>query len=124
MAKSKGGAQHLSVQEAKNIQLGQLGSMYTEAGESAIKPPDGHVFIAIQFLHNGVEFDNSGGLIAEDPDRYFNTEQASTGGGGTGGEELDDTPRSKFPGGTIIYGRWTEIDVAVGDHGLIAYIGV
>ena len=122
MAKSKGGAQHLSVQEAKNIQLGQLGSMFTKASEAAIKTPDGHVFIAIQILHGGVEFDASGGLIAEDPDKYFNTAQASTGGGGTGGQQVDGTP--KFPAGSIIYGRWTEIDVESGSHGLIAYIGV
>jgi hypothetical protein len=120
--KTGGGAQHLSVQESKNIQLGQLGSMSTDASSAAITPPTGTVFIAIQVLYNGVKFDTTTGLIAEDPDKYINTAQASSASGGTGGEAIDNT--IEFPAGITLYGRWTSIDIYSGTHGVIAYIGV
>ena len=121
--KTGGGANHLTVQESKNIKLGQLGSMPTKASQDAITPPDGTVFIAITMLYDGVKFDSTGGLIAEDPTKYINTAQASTGGGGAGGIVIDNTVT--FPQGLTIYGRWTEIDVDTGTYGgVIAYIGV
>ncbi len=96
--------------------------MTTNASSDAITPPSGHVFVAITMLSNGATFDSSGGLIAEDPDRYINTAQASSGGGGTGGKTI--TSSITFPAGVTIYGRWTEIDVSSGSEGVIAYIGV
>jgi len=117
--KTGGGAQHLSVQESKNIQLGQLGHMTTNESSDPITPPDGTVFIAITILYSGAQFAT---LTAEDPDRYVNTAQASSGGGGTGGKQL--TNLIAFPAGTTIYGRWTAIDVHVGSEGVLAYIGV
>ena len=119
--KTGGGANHLTVQEAKNIQLGQLGTMYTTKDNAAITPPTGTVFIAFTVLFNDVQFDSDGGLIAEDPEKYINTEQASSGSGGTNGVQVDNS--IKFPPGITVYGRWTEIDVATGTAGIVAYIG-
>mgnify|MGYP003666565072 CR=1 FL=1 len=117
--KTGGGVQHLSVQESKNIQLGQLGHMTTNEGSNQITPPDGTVFIAITMLYGGAQLNI---LTAEDPDRYINTAQASSGGGGTGGKTLAND--IEFPAGQTIYGRWTAIDVEGGAEGVIAYIGV
>ena len=120
--KTGGGANHLTVQESKNIKLGQLGAMFTDDTGTAITPPTGTVFIAIQALYSDVTFDSSGGLVAEDPDKYINTQQASTGGGGSGGVQMD--VNNTLPAGTTIYGRWTSINLAGGTSGIIAYIGV
>ena len=119
--KTGGGANHLTVQESKNIKLGQVGSIFTDNATTAITPPTGTVFIAIQALFADITFDSSGGLVAEDPDKYINTEQASTGGGGSGGVQMD--VNNTLPAGTTIYGRWTSINLAGGASGIVAYIG-
>lgn len=100
---------------SKRSDLGQAGSMYTKAGEDAITPPEGTVFVAITALSNATTFDTSGGLVAEDSGIFINTEAAS---GGTGGLVSDGM---SLLAGATIYGRWTEIDVLAGD--VIAYIG-
>ena len=124
-----------------SYQFGQLGSVFTKAGSSNIKPPTGKVFIAITMLDN-TTFDSTGGLVAE-------SFTASLAGGGT---SIGDTERNfisrasaahdqtagnanaekgagglvvgteTFPIGVTIYGRWTEVDVDTG-AGIIAYIG-
>jgi len=105
--------------------FGQLGSVYVTTAD-AVKPPTGKVFVAITSLDN-VKFDASGGLIAEDENKYFNTEHAAgdladgseTTDEGSGGVELPAT--QKIPTGVTVYGRWTEIDPTSGT--CIAYIG-
>jgi hypothetical protein len=115
-----------TVLEANNINLGQSGSIFTDASDSAIKPPDGKAFVAIQFLA-ATTFDSSGGLVAENSTFYPSTEASAhdaTGGSetyqeGSGGKQID--VNNSFPAGSTIYGRWTEIDLASGS--IIAYIG-
>ena len=41
------------------------GSVFTTASSDAIKPPTGHVFVAITALTD-TDFDSSGGLVADD----------------------------------------------------------
>jgi len=109
-----------TVQESENIDLGQCGSIFTESTSTAITPPSGHVFIAIQAI-SPTKFDTSGGLVAENPTMFINSETASSGGGsGTGGEVMG---ANTLIGGQIIYGRWTSINLLVSQHGIIAYIG-
>tara|TARA_R110000824_G_scaffold217676_2_gene404129 strand:- start:634 stop:1029 length:396 start_codon:yes stop_codon:yes gene_type:complete len=105
--------------------LGQAGSVYTAASSDAIKPPSSQTFVAITMVTD-CTFDSSLGLVAEDENKFINTEQAShdTGLGsetsvlGSGGKVVDSVI---FPSGMTIYGRWTEIDVATGS--CVAYIG-
>ena len=105
--------------------FGQVGSVYTDEGDDAIVPPLNQVFIAITMVDN-CTFDSSNGLLAEDANKYINTETAAhdavagseTSVLGSGGLVVDSV---EFPAGMTIYGRWKEIDVASG--GCIAYIG-
>ena len=97
---------------------GQAGSIFCNGTSPAITPPSGTVFVAIQMLEN-TTFDSTGGLVATDSDKYVNTEAASSAGGGAGGDTIAAT--DVFLAGSVIYGRWTEIDLAGGS--IIAYIG-
>ena len=115
-----------SVVESNNVGLGQLGSIYTTASSDAIKPPSGSVFVSIQCLTD-TTFDSTGGLIAEDATLYFNTASAAgdmadgseTSDVGSGGKQIDNSV--SFPQGSVIFGRWTEIDINSGS--IIAYVG-
>ena len=97
--------------------LGQAGSVYIATGDP-VNPPLNQVFVAITMVTD-TQFDNSGGLIAEDAEKYMNTEDAAhdLGNGnetsveGTGGQELTDVV---FSAGMTIYGRWTELDLTSG----------
>jgi len=114
----KGGINSFTVQEAQNVALGQAGSMFND-GTAAMTPPTDHVFVAITFLTD-VTFDDSVGLIAEDPKRYINTAATANPGGASGG--LAVAAANAFPKGMTIYGRWTSINLdSTGT--IIAYIG-
>ena len=123
MAGKRGGLHSYTVQEAQNSSMGQVGSVYTAASSDAIKPPTGAIFVAITMVTD-CTFDSSAGLVAEDAQKYINTETAahdlaSAGGSlGEGGQVVDSVI---FPAGLTIYGRWTEIDVDTGS--CVAYIG-
>jgi hypothetical protein len=105
--------------------LGQAGSAYTAASSDAIVPPLNQTFVAITMITD-CTFDSSGGLIAEDAEKFINTEDAAndlaagseSSVEGSGGQVVDSVV---FPAGLTIYGRWTEIDVATGS--CVAYIG-
>ena len=103
---------------SKDLAHGQAGSIFHD-GTGAITPPSGTVFVAIHCM-NGVTFDASGGLVAADSAKFINTEAASSGGGGTGGAQIDAD--NEFSTGTILYGRWTSINLTGGT--IIAYVGV
>ena len=124
-----------SIEVAYNF--GQLGSVYTDAGSDAIKPPTNKVFVAITILTENTTFDASGVLVAEQRvnstisgsvtnNIYIGTEAAAhdlTGGAetvdeGSGGKVVDSVD---FPAGITIFGRWTEIEID--DGAIIAYIG-
>lgn len=105
--------------------LGQAGSAYTAASGDAIVPPLNQTFVAITMVTD-CTFDSSGGLTAEDAEKYINTEDAAndlasgseSSVEGSGGQVVDSVI---FPAGMTIYGRWSEIDVATGS--CVAYIG-
>lgn len=105
--------------------LGQAGSVYTAASSDAIIPPLNQAFVAITMVTD-CTFDSSSGLLAEDANKYINTETAAhdaaasseTSVLGSGGKVVDSVV---FPAGMTIYGRWKEIDVATGS--CVAYIG-
>ena len=85
----KGGVNNFTVQESNNLGLGQGGSMFiTQAGGTAT-PPEGHVFVAFTALLPTVVEDTTG-LLSPEPDKYVNTGQASSGGGGTNGVSMDN----------------------------------
>tara|TARA_Y100001963_G_scaffold118126_1_gene164523 strand:+ start:665 stop:1060 length:396 start_codon:yes stop_codon:yes gene_type:complete len=105
--------------------LGQSGSVYTAASSDAIIPPLNQTFVAITMITD-CTFDSGNGLVAEDANKFINTETAAhdaaasseTSVLGSGGKVVDGVV---FPAGVTIYGRWTEIDIDTGS--CIAYIG-
>ena len=105
--------------------LGQAGSVYTASGSDAIIPPLNQTFVAITMVTD-CTFDSSNGLVAEDANKFINTETAAHDAAassetsilGSGGQVVDSVI---FPAGMTIYGRWKEIDVDTGS--CIAYIG-
>ena len=106
--------------------LGQAGSIFLDTA-TAIAPPDGTVFVAITMLED-CTFHASGGLIAEDENKFANTAAAAhnesaaseTSLQGSGGIQVDAS--NTFPAGVTIYGRWTGIKLAA-TSSLIAYLG-
>tara|TARA_Y100000004_G_scaffold26174_1_gene26498 strand:- start:1465 stop:1851 length:387 start_codon:yes stop_codon:yes gene_type:complete len=116
--------------------FGQMGSMFTDTANNAIKPPTGKVFVAITFLANTqleILSTNAGGLTADTSDtdiEYVGTDVAAhneTAGNATAtsgelGQIIDNS--NSFPKGVTIYGRWTSVEIGNGKSGaLIAYIG-
>lgn len=100
------------------------GSVFTKGSSDAIKPPLNHIFVAFTTL-SATTFDATGGLVAEDENKYANTEHAAgdltagseTNAEGSGGLEVAST--DSFPAGIDVYGQFTEIDVNSGS--IIAY---
>jgi len=105
--------------------IGQAGSAYTTASSDEIVPPLNQVFVAITMLEDTV-FDSSEGLVAEDAEKFINTEDAAhdlasgseSSVEGSGGIVVDSV---SFPKGITIYGRWIAIDVLTGS--CLAYVG-
>ena len=119
--------------------FGQLGSVFTDLGNSPITPPTGKVFVAITFLADtlleitsgtgeGLAADTTGtanlgleyvGTAVAAHNLTVGSETAISGGGGL---IMDNA--NTFPKGITIYGRWTNIEIGNGKTGaLIAYIG-
>ena len=106
-------------------QFGQAGSIFND-GTGAIAPPDGMAFVAITFLAD-TTFDSSAGMVAEDQDKFINTQAAAhnltatneVSLEGSGGLQVDVS--NTFPKGVTIYGRWSSLNLASGM--VIAYLG-
>lgn len=106
---------------------GQEGSVFIDTVNQDVTPPSGKVFIAIKCLEQcNFHSDDgdygpgaAGGLATTDTDKYMNSDAASTGGGGTGGNIV--TYGNVFQSGTTLYGRWTSIALHTGK--CIAYVG-
>ena len=119
MARQKG-LHNYTVQEAQNATMGQLGAIY-EAGTHAIDAPSNVVFVAIQFVTDTVfDSSNTEGLVAEDNNKWPNSEKGANDWDNTGGNG-DTTNSDTFPAGMTIYGRWTAFKLASGS--VIAYVG-
>ena len=97
----------------EDIAFGAQGSTYADSSSSAITPPTNNVYVAIYMLTDTV-FTNTG-LVAESATGSINTEGI---GAGANGKVVDSVI---FTAGTIIYGRWTSIDMTSGS--VIAYVG-
>ena len=114
----------LSTEQALNIQLGQGPSAYIDQAVNAFTPKNGDVVIAITIVQDA-QFDQTEGLIAQDPSSCFKTV------GGVDGaydrqtkvNATGDTVNAStvFPTGLTIYGRWTSVKL---DSGVaILYMG-
>ena len=98
--------------------LGQAGSAYTAASSDAIVPPLNQSFVAITMVTD-CTFDSSSGLVAEDANKFINTETAAhdaaasseTSVLGSGGQVVDSVV---FSAGMTIYGRWTAVKLNTG----------
>ena len=116
MAGSKRRGLHsLTVQETQNSALGQAGSIFHQ-GTDTITAPEGHVFIAIQFVEDAV-FNSTNGLVSIN-DYYFPNTQSGALGIDSDGDAVDSVT---FSAGTTIYGRWESFILTSGK--VIAYLG-
>ena len=103
--------------------LGQAGSVYTAASSDAIVPPLNQTFVAITMVTD-CTFDSSNCLVAEDANKFINTETAAhdaaasseTSTLGSGGKVVDSV---SFPAGMTIYGSFEYFSLASGK--VIAY---
>ena len=98
----------------EDIAFGAQGSTYTASSSAAITPPTNNVYVAVYMLTD-TTFDNTTGLTAESATGSINSAGI---GAGAGGQNVNSVV---FPAGTIIYGRWTSINLTSGS--VIAYIG-
>ena len=102
--RTKGGLQKYTIQESQNIGLGQGGSIYLHTDNTDTITGS---FVAIQCIE----------------DTVFNalTPSDTTYGYGVGSYNGNTMASETIPAGTVIYGRWTTIDLTSGL--VIAYIG-
>jgi len=118
--------------------LGALGSAFTNT-TGAITPPPGMVIATVQCI-GATKFTT---LIAEDPNKTFNTALAShqdNDSGAVAGYEAQDhgdggiklvasnvSDPTEFPAGMTIYGRWTSVSITSQasnpSGGIIVYFG-
>ena len=109
--------------------IGALGSVFTDgpASPAPVVPPTGMIIAAIQFITPN----KPTALVAENPAKFFNTEEAANNLGagsetvdeGSGGIQLSGGTH-QFPAGMTIYGRWTSATFAADSTGgVICYFG-
>ena len=102
--------------------LGALGSVFTGTA-AEIKPPPGMVIAAIQFITPFAPTE----MVAEDPNKTFNTELASHKAGQTGYDAQDhgtggQTFTGTVPVGMTLYGRWVSFK-GLSSNRAILYFG-
>ena len=112
----KGGAHHFTVQEAMNVNLGQIGSVLAEDTGVDYEVPDGKVILCIQPIYGYIAFNT---LEAQDNDNWINTVQSATCGGVTNTDTLTSSERFNVP----IYGRWTKVRFSTLQYGALLHIG-
>ena len=100
-----------SVQESQNAGLGQAGSVYLSNLATTFTPTNG-VIVAVNILEDDTAFDT---LTAEDSSKYMSKGATGYESGG------NDISTNTFPQGTVLFGRWTSIDLSAGK--VICYIG-
>lgn len=102
-----------SVQDAKMVELGQIGSGLLDLAAQIFTPPSGYVVVAITMLTDCV----FSSLVAEGgTGTYINTVDAGASGVAIG---TDNT----FPKGVTIYGRWTSVSTNGNGETCICYLG-
>ena len=101
------GIHKYTVQEAENIQLGQCRSAYSN-DQDTYSPASGELVVAIQMIQD-CKFTT---ITPEDPANCFGDSAVGLGNAGGTGDPVDAA--DLFPAGTVIYGRWTEVDLAQG----------
>ena len=101
------GIHNFTVQEAENIQLGQCRSAYLSDTDT-YSPRTGEVVVAVQCIQD-CKFTT---ITPEDPTNCFGDSAVGLGNAGGTGDAVDAA--DLFPAGTVIYGRWTEVDLAQG----------
>ena len=127
---------NMSANLDNGVILGALGSAFTNT-TAPITPPPGMIIAAIQFITGGGDATPKiTALVAEDPNKTFNTvipsHQDSDSGAvagynsqdhGDGGQTLGSETIA-FPAGMTLYGRWTSATFT-GDStgGVICYFG-
>lgn len=105
---------------ANQAAFGQMGSSFTNA-VTELKPPSGHVIVAIQFLADTTV--NSLSPENGDDGICFGDGTNEKGKASAGGQRIT-AGTTIFPKGLTIYGRWTGISVdADSDGGVICYFG-
>jgi hypothetical protein len=105
------GLKKYTIEEAQNIQLGQVGVAYLTSTGVKYTPPSGSAIVAIQFLEN-TSFDSA------DTTAEASWPTRAQVGCGTNGEVFAG---AVFLAGMTIYGRWKTVGIDSGS--IIIYVG-
>tara|TARA_Y100000401_G_scaffold1413_1_gene1101 strand:+ start:866 stop:1225 length:360 start_codon:yes stop_codon:yes gene_type:complete len=109
---------------ANKMAFGQYGCSFTNTN-TTLRPPAGHVIVAIQFLSNTTfdELSPVGGAAS----LSFGDDTLEVGNALSGGQVINaaaDSDLTVFPEGMTIYGRWQSFTIdADATGGVIAYFG-
>lgn len=106
------GIHNLTVQEAQNVQLGQCKSAWLDDTD-IYNCNDGEVVIAVQVIQDA----KFTALTEENPQSCIGSTDSDN--SGNSGDGLLAT--TLIPAGIVLYGRWTNVDLASGVVAL--YIG-
>ena len=110
--------------KANKMAFGQYGCSFTNTN-TTLRPPTGHVIVAIQFLSNTTfdELSPVGGTSG----LSFGDDTNEKGNASSGGQIINagaDSNLTVFPEGMTIYGRWQSLTIdADATGGVIAYFG-
>ena len=110
---------NFTVQEAQNIQIGQCPTAYLDSGTAFTDIAGGLVVIAVQVIQDT----SFAQLVAEDANKGIGT-GAGNDNSHNPGETGDKIGTSTvFPAGTVLYGRWTTVEVNDDSGIVVLYLG-
>lgn len=112
------GLQTLTVQEAQNASLGQLGSVYLDTAATVFTPSKPRVIMAVMMITD-CQFT----ALTPSNNDFMGIASGEKLGTGyeAGGNAIVVT--DAFPRGIIMYGRWESISLAVNGMKCICYLG-
>ena len=119
MASRKGGFYTYTVQEAQNLQLGQGRTAYLDSNNEFKNISGDDIVVAVQVIQDC----SFAKLIAEDP--FYGIGTGTDNNNSFDPGETGDciATSTVFPAGTIIYGRWTSVQLNASSGMVILYLG-
>lgn len=104
------------------IAFGQLGSSFSNAAATTVKPPAGKNIVAITFLAD-TKLAKLAAAGTTHLDASFNHDDQGSALADANGAAI--TSNTVFPKGITIYGKWTEVAITVDNAaaGIICYFG-
>jgi len=120
MSRSMGrGLQMYTIQETQNLQLGQGRTAYLDSNNEYTNIIGDNIVVAVQVIQDC----SFAKLIAEDPHYGIGTGTENNNSFDPGETGDCIATSTVFPAGTIIYGRWTSVQLNASSGMVILYLG-